>query len=287
MEPCRQSRGGEGRSAGRPSTGKGTPEAGASSPRAQALTADLALHDGVSDQRHLLHLQGSRMQGVRARDLGARQGTVYRLGSTRGRRCAPKCHYRAHLRTQEPSSRHRERGRGQVGQSGRGWGHGNQSGKWEGRWSNGKSPVTPGSRLCLHSVTPPVPAPPHPRLHPSTCPSHLKAPNHKPANARGQGESRANGHIQTVPILPQQGGHPGGGEHRPPKLAHLVTDVLSQLPQDPVEEGQLSHQGLGLLTCPHRKDKVRPQAKGSGGRWLGTTLPTATLSSRGRADATT
>lgn len=41
--------------------------------------------------------------------------------------------------------------------------------------------------------------------------------------------------------------------------SHLVPNVFPQLGQDPVEEGQLRDQCLGLLTCQQQKGKVNPR----------------------------
>lgn len=46
-----------------------------------------------------------------------------------------------------------------------------------------------------------------------------------------------------------------------PPQSHLVPNVFPQLSQDPVEEGQLRDQCLGLLTCQQQKGKVNPKTE--------------------------
>lgn len=61
---------------------------------------------------------------------------------------------------------------------------------------------------------------------------------------------------------------PGRAETAPPP--HLVPNIFPQLRQDPVEEGQLGDQRLGLLTCQEQKGQGQPQDRRSLlGPWAG------------------
>lgn len=65
-------------------------------------------------------------------------------------------------------------------------------------------------------------------------------------------------------------GKPNLGRAITAPLPHLVPNVFPQLSQDPVEEGQLCDQRLGLLTCQEQKGQGQPQDRGSlPGPWAG------------------